>query len=172
MQEKRAPELSLKEQGAGCSHSPSPRGGRQAAPGAGRASSPKHHSQSLPYFGTPSKAPQQQQEGQKSWVRASPHPTPTTSPLQTSPCSQSLLHRGSPPGAQSRLSPGFAPSRQEALDSSFILQPDTVETRPGAVQSKNKKVTGTPHIIYISASNGSTGNKGIQALERECLAVK
>lgn len=169
MQEKRAPELFLKEQRAGCSHSPSPWGGKQA--GVGWASPPEHY-HCLPYFGTPPKAPQQQQEGQESWVRASPHPTPTTSPLQTSPCSQSLLHRGSPPGAQSRLSPGFAPSRQEALDSSFILQPDTVETRPGAVQSKNKKVTGTPHIIYISASNGSTGNKGIQALERECLAVK
>lgn len=101
-------------------------------------------------------------------------------PLQASP----LCHASRPgvwaePVSQRQISQqpravstGFAPRREEALDRSFIVQPNTAETRPGAVQSKNKKVTGTPHIIYISASNGSIGNKGIQALERECLAVK
>lgn len=118
----------------------------------------------------------------KTW--ASPTCTPSTEyrfpPHQTSllsPCQSNRLR--TEPVLQRQVSwqpkavsAGFVPRCKEALDRSFIVQPNVAETRPGAVQSKNKKVTGTPHIIYISACNGSIGNKGIQALERECLAVK
>lgn len=110
------------------------------------------------------------------WEKRGPGLEPTSShPAASLPSNLTSLAVPAPGSttqvSRRHLAP-ICPQTWKASNTSSIVQPTAAETRPGAVQSKNKKVTRTPHIIYISASNGSTGNRGIQALERECLAVK